>query len=224
MPNQTINYGLTKPLASEFYDVEVQNGNMDKVDTQMKANADGIKNLQDGQKNKADLVGGKVPAEQLPSLSYIKTSEKGKAGGVASLGQDGKVPSGQLPSLDYIPNAQKGRPNGVASLGSDGKIPSGQLPEMAGKPKRSRITLSAAGWKREPTAFGICHQSVAVAGILADETRQLIIPMPEIASQAAYAEAGIVCTNQSANSLTFSAKTAPSGSITVYVAVQEVTG
>ena len=124
----------------------------------------------------------------------------------------------------YTSKSKIGKPNGVASLDPDGKVPAEQLPEMAGKPKRSRITLSAAGWKHEPTAFGICHQSVAVAGILADETRQLIIPMPEIASQAAYAEAGIVCTNQSANSLTFSAKTAPSGSITVYVAVQEVTG
>ena len=32
MANQTENYKLTKPLASEFYDVEVQNGNMDKLD------------------------------------------------------------------------------------------------------------------------------------------------------------------------------------------------
>ena len=70
MPNQTTNYGLTKPLASEFYDVEVQNGNMDKIDAQMKTNADCIKDLQDGQKNKADLVGGKVPAEQLPTMDY----------------------------------------------------------------------------------------------------------------------------------------------------------
>lgn len=70
MPNQTTNYGLTKPLASEFYDVEVQNGNMDKIDAQMKTNADGIKDLQDGQKNKAVWMGGKVPAEQLPTMDY----------------------------------------------------------------------------------------------------------------------------------------------------------
>lgn len=37
MANKTSNYGLTKPLPSEFYDVEVQNGNMDIIDTQMKA-------------------------------------------------------------------------------------------------------------------------------------------------------------------------------------------
>lgn len=37
MANKTTNYGLTKPLSDEFYDVEVQNGNMDIIDTQMKA-------------------------------------------------------------------------------------------------------------------------------------------------------------------------------------------
>lgn len=76
MANQTENYKLTKPLASEFYDVEVQNGNMDKIDAALKENADSIKNLQDGQKNKADLVDGKVPAEQLPEMNY---DQKGTA-------------------------------------------------------------------------------------------------------------------------------------------------
>ena len=76
MANQTKNYELTKPLASEFYDVEVQNGNMDKIDAALKENADGIKSLQDGQKNKADLVDGKVPTEQLPEMNY---DQKGTA-------------------------------------------------------------------------------------------------------------------------------------------------
>ena len=104
MANTTENYGLAKPLQSDFYDVEVQNGNMDKIDAGMKANADGIKDLRDGQKNKADLVDGKVPADQLPLMDYIPTSEKGQSGGVATLGQDGKVPAGQLPKMDYDPS------------------------------------------------------------------------------------------------------------------------
>lgn len=70
MPNKTTNYDLTKPLPSEFYDVEVQNSNMDKIDARMKANADEIQNLKDGQKSKADLVNGKVPSEQLPTMDY----------------------------------------------------------------------------------------------------------------------------------------------------------
>ncbi len=35
MPNYTENYRLTKPLISEFYDVEVQNENMDKIDEEL---------------------------------------------------------------------------------------------------------------------------------------------------------------------------------------------
>lgn len=34
---------------------------------------------------------------------YIKATEKGKPGGVATLGEDGKVPAGQLPKMDYDP-------------------------------------------------------------------------------------------------------------------------
>lgn len=37
MANKTSNYDLTKPLPSEFYDIEVHNDNMDKIDAQMKA-------------------------------------------------------------------------------------------------------------------------------------------------------------------------------------------
>lgn len=36
MPNVTENYGLKKPLADEFYDVNVQNENMDVIDAQLK--------------------------------------------------------------------------------------------------------------------------------------------------------------------------------------------
>ena len=34
---------------------------------------------------------------------YIKATEKGKPGGVATLGEDSKVPAGQLPKMDYAP-------------------------------------------------------------------------------------------------------------------------
>mgnify|MGYP000602454696 FL=1 len=34
---------------------------------------------------------------------YIKATEKGKPGGVATLGEDSKVPAGQLPKMDYDP-------------------------------------------------------------------------------------------------------------------------
>ena len=71
MADKTANYGLTKPLPSEFYDVSVQNGNMDKIDAGMKANADAISALEEEQSSKADLgEDGKVLPEQMPDMNY----------------------------------------------------------------------------------------------------------------------------------------------------------
>ena len=117
MATYTENYKLKKPAPEDFADIADLNENADKIDAALK--------------DKADLdKSGKLKESQLPSLSFIPTSQKGAAGGVASLGSDGKVPSGQLPAMDYIPTSQKGTAGGVASLGSDGKVPSGQLPSL----------------------------------------------------------------------------------------------
>ena len=117
MATYTDNYKLKKPAPEDFADIADLNENADKIDAALK--------------DKADLdESGKLKESQLPSLSYIPASQKGAAGGVASLGSDGKVPSGQLPAMDYIPASQKGTAGGVASLGANGKVPSGQLPSL----------------------------------------------------------------------------------------------
>ena len=60
----------------------------------------------------------------------IPATQKGQAGGVATLDDSGKVLASQLPSMDYVPNSQKGAAGGVATLDSSGKVPSAQLPSM----------------------------------------------------------------------------------------------
>lgn len=45
MATKTTNYGLTKPDGADFYDVDVQNDNMDIIDKKMKANANDIAQL-----------------------------------------------------------------------------------------------------------------------------------------------------------------------------------
>lgn len=77
MSTQTTHYNLVKPAASDYYDIAVANGNMDKIDQALHEKAD--------------------------SEQVIPASQKGVAGGVASLGSDGKVPKAQLPLLDYDP-------------------------------------------------------------------------------------------------------------------------
>ena len=84
------------------------------------------------------------------------------------------------------------------------------------KPKSVPVTLTASSW-----VDGV--QTVAITGVLADETAQIIQTVPALASQAAYIEAGILCTGRAANSLTFTATTAPTDDLTVYVVITEVT-
>lgn len=42
MATNTENYGLTKPAQDDFYDINVHNGNMDKIDAALKDNADNL--------------------------------------------------------------------------------------------------------------------------------------------------------------------------------------
>ena len=76
-------------------------------------------------------------------------------------------------------------------------------------------TLSASAWSNNA-------QTVTVSGVSATETAQLIQPMPAMASQTAYYEAGILCTGQAANQLTFTCQTVPTADLTVYIVMQEV--
>ena len=83
------------------------------------------------------------------------------------------------------------------------------------KPKSVSITLPASGWSDST-------QTVTVSGVLADETAQLIQPMPAMASQSSYYGAGVLCSGQAENSLTFTCQTVPTADLTVYVVMQEV--
>lgn len=80
-------------------------------------------------------------------------------------------------------------------------------------PTHQTITLTTSGWSSNT-------QTVTVSGVSATETAQLIAPTPAIASQSAYYEAGIMCTGQAANSLTFTCQTVPTSNLTVYVVIQ----
>lgn len=107
---------------------------------------------------------------------------------------------------------------GIISPRADNDVANKQYVDAA-KPKATLLTLPAASW--DATAK---TQTVSVPGILADESKQLIQPMPAAASLDAYTAAGIMCVSQAANSLTFKAQTVPTADIQVYVTVQEVGG
>lgn len=88
---------------------------------------------------------------------------------------------------------------------------------ISAKPLYRALTLAADGWDDGLT------QTVTVAGVAADEAKQLILSVPAAASRTAYIEAGILCTGQASNSLIFTAETVPTANLTVYIVIQEVT-
>lgn len=114
------------------------------------------------------------------------------------------------------------------ATGNNKVVVQGDLDEI--KTTSVTVTLTADGWvdatavpppdSGGTTVTQIKQQTVTVSGVSASETAQLITPTPAIASQSAYYEAGIMCTGQAANSLTFTCQTVPTSNLTVYVVIQ----
>lgn len=75
--------------------------------------------------------------------------------------------------------------------------------------------LSMTGWSSK-------SQTIAVQGILADETKQKITVAPASASRAVYTDCMVQCTAQGANSLTFTCEDVPGSNLTVYITIEEV--
>ena len=116
------------------------------------------------------------------SDTYIPMSQKGAAGGVATLDNGGKVPMEQLPA---------GQNSGLATLGTDGKLSDGQVPSAekvsytnlalssvtnvkqaldalkdgldSGTITAVEATAAASGWSGSPAA-----QTLSIAGMTAD--------------------------------------------------------
>ena len=95
---------------------------------------------------------------------------------------------------------------------NDFSIASGLL-NRAYYPSISMITLSADGWNN-------LFQSVTTDGVSNDELSQIIQICPSASSMTAYYDAGIICSGQSTNTLTFTAQTAPSENLIVYAVIE----
>lgn len=90
-------------------------------------------------------------------------------------------------------------------------------PESIGaatKPITVSITLSSSRWDNSTKT-----QTVTVNGVSSDETTQLIISTPALVSQTAYYDAGVICTAQAENSLTFTCENIPTVDLSVYVVI-----
>lgn len=83
------------------------------------------------------------------------------------------------------------------------------------KPVLRTATLTTSGWSSN-------SQTVTVSGVVADTNAQLIYVSPaDKASATAWGEAGVFCSGQGANSLTFVCDSVPSANIGVDISIQE---
>lgn len=83
--------------------------------------------------------------------------------------------------------------------------------------KAHRAVLTVAGWNSSTK-----QQTVSVKDVEADETAQLILPMPASVCRKEYNDAGIQCIAQAAGKLTFQCDTVPTVDILVYVTITPV--
>lgn len=92
--------------------------------------------------------------------------------------------------------------NNYEIMSADGTIPTARLTKV-----NTTVTLTAAGWSSNT-------QTVSVTGMTATG---IVFVSPDPTDQSAYTSAGIICSAQAANSLTFTCSTTPSADLSVNV-------
>ena len=88
-------YDPDKDGASTFNVKQALNDNWGKMDNEVAAR---VKTTELAAEVKKTVKGGSLTASDLGAVS---AADKGKAGGIAGLGDDGKVPAAQLPEMNY---------------------------------------------------------------------------------------------------------------------------
>ena len=156
MPNETTNYKLTKPLPEEFYDVEVQNANMDIIDGQLKSMSDRLDNTC----SPADVEGllsKKADRDHTHTPSSIGAASENHSHNYSELKG---IPSSFTPSAhSHNYNELTGVPSSFtpsAHSHSAGDINSGTLPvERGGTGNTSVDTSPVSGSSKMVTSGGV---------------------------------------------------------------------
>lgn len=153
--------------------------------------------------NSASAYMGPISTERIQIIVGDKTGKSALEFIPGSIGVVGKIKGIVTPTSDDMPTPKSYVDNAIANA--------------ATKPKATKVTLSASGWNSSSKT-----QTATVTGVLDDETKQLIMPMPAGTSVIAYNKANILMTGRANGSVTFTADTVPSVGVDVWVVVQEV--
>lgn len=172
---------------------------------------------------------GKIPSSQLPDMDYLPLSGGTMTGDLILSGGGIEFPDiGRIiriplmfsdaividANLQMLSHSISGLPDPTKDSSAANKK---YVDSKA--PKSTTVDLLSLSWTGTSAPY---TQTVTVSGVLADETKQMIQPIPKLSSQAAYMEAGVYASGQAADSLTFTCSTKPTADLTVYVVIQEV--
>lgn len=94
-------------------------------------------------------------------------------------------------------------------LNTVNELPAAVNPDDFVEKARLTVTLSSSGWNN-------LSQSVTASGVTSDND---VIISPASSSHDAYGEAGVRCTGQTSNRLTFTCKEKPTGNLSVNVLI-----
>lgn len=119
----------------------------------------------------------------------------------------------------YIPILSDDVPSapGAASAGVSYNVARADHVHPSERPKATLVTLTTASWDASTKT-----QTVDVAGIDADESKQVIYVMPYSSDTQAYKDAGIQMSAQAAGKATFTCESVPTGDISAWVVVEDV--
>ena len=153
-------------------------------------------------------------------VGAIPTSDKGKAGGVATLGSDGKVPTSQLPEMDYDAAGSAAAVQGKLDAHTGDTVKHVTAADRtawnakSGKAVAFTVTLSTVGWSENT-------QAVSDARFLTDGYAYSVTP--DSGSFSAYGEAMIYADNvTTAGQMRFHCSEVPTTDLTVNILRMEV--
>lgn len=129
---------------------------------------------------------------------------------------DGSAGAFAVGSIPTLSNDTPSAP-GTASAGTSEKAARADHVHPSEFPKATLVTLSSASWDASAKT-----QTVDVAGIDADESKQVIYVTPYSADTQAYKDAGIQMSAQAAGKATFICESVPTSAVKVWVVVEDV--
>ena len=171
MANKTTNYGLTKPLPEEFYDINVHNNNMDVIDEQLKKkyDPDNKPTASDiGADSKGSAAQALADAKEYVNAQMQNIPTPDVSGQISAHNSDTSAHSDIRTKADAALPKSGGTMTGNLTLKGD---PTSNLhaatkqyvDNKSSSAKTASATLTASAWTLG--ADGRYYQSVSVSGV-----------------------------------------------------------